>query len=392
MTVIWFDRKEKMFKRTTPSPLFWGKEAELIPFSAKLGEETPHRLMLKGASAGPLIGILISKSKKAISGDRDFFIAIQQALQEKQGGLSFLFSLADISAHITGVFWDVKQEKWHRAMFPLPDVVYNRIRKREEESGEDFHRFTTLLQQKRIPFFNPHFLNKYDVYEKLKQDPAIAGFLPETALISDEDSLHAFLLTHKDVYIKPAARSQGYGIRRIVKGPCETWTFYTPKSRLSASFSDVWQEIGLLAEKETYIVQETVPTLLLDGRKYDYRVHVHYDGTGYRVTSIGVRVARPGGMTTHTAKGGETLVLSSREKTEIEKKLAPLISACGNALAESYGFFGEFTADIAPGNEDSFYLFELNAKPMSFDEPEIETAKTQKLADLFYAVTGFLAK
>jgi len=105
-----------------------------------------------------------------------------------------------------------------------------------------------------------------------------------------------------------------------------------------------------------------------------------------------VRVARPGGMTTHTAKGGETLVLSSREKTEIEKKLAPLISACGNALAESYGFFGEFTADIAPGNEDSFYLFELNAKPMSFDEPEIETAKTQKLADLFYAVTGFLAK
>ncbi|MED4313535.1 glutathione synthetase, partial [Heyndrickxia coagulans] len=76
MTAIWFDRKEKIFKRTAPSPLFWGKEAELLPFSAKPGEETPYRLMLKGASAGPLIGILISKSKKAISGDRDFFIAI----------------------------------------------------------------------------------------------------------------------------------------------------------------------------------------------------------------------------------------------------------------------------------------------------------------------------
>ncbi|KYC73278.1 glutathione synthetase [Bacillus coagulans] len=393
MTAIWFDRKEKIFKRTAPSPLFWGKEAELLPFSTKPGEETPYRLMLKGASAGPLIGILISKSKKAISGDRDFFIAIQQTLQEKQGGLSFLFSLADISAHITGVFWDVKQEKWHRAMFPFPDVVYNRIRKRKEELEEDFRRFTRLLRQKRIPFFNPHFLNKYEVYEKLKQDPAIAGFLPETALISDKSSFHAFLLKHKDVYIKPAARSQGYGIRRIVQGPYEAWTFYTPQSaHLPASFSDVWEEIGPFAEKETYIVQETVPTALLDGRKYDYRVHAHYNGTGYRITGIGVRVARPGGMTTHTAKGGETLVLSSNEKMEIKKKIAPVISACGNALAESYGFFGEFTADIAPGNEGGFYLFELNAKPMSFDEPEIEAAKTRKLADLFYAITGFLEK
>ncbi|MCB6745831.1 YheC/YheD family protein, partial [Anaerostipes hadrus] len=92
------------------------------------------------------------------------------------------------------------------------------------------------------------------------------------------------------------------------------------------------------------------------------------------------------------AKGGETLVLSSNEKMEIKKKIAPVISACGNALAESYGFFGEFTADIAPGNEGGFYLFELNAKPMSFDEPEIEAAKTRKLADLFYAITGFLEK
>lgn len=113
-------------------------------------------------------------------------------------------------------------------MFPFPDVVYNRIRKRKEELEEDFRRFTRLLRQKRIPFFNPHFLNKYEVYEKLKQDPTIAGFLPETALISDKSSFHAFLLKHKDVYIKPAARSQGYGIRRIVQGPVKHGHFTRP--------------------------------------------------------------------------------------------------------------------------------------------------------------------
>ncbi|GER65825.1 hypothetical protein BpJC4_02960 [Weizmannia acidilactici] len=392
MTVVYFDRSKKIFARRQKTPLFWGKDKELLPFSGQLNRECSFRLVLKGEAAGPIIGILATKSQKGvISGSRDFYIRIQQKLQEKAGGLSFLFSLEDIRGEtINGLFWDTGNGKWLRAIFPLPDTVYNRISSREEELAESFLQFSALLKQKGIPFFNPHFLNKYHLYETLLQQPEIAPFLPETVQVTDQNHFYCFLEQHRDVYVKPAARSQGYGIRRVIQHENGQFEYACPySSRKFTDFAAVWWEIGKLLEKEAYLAQKTVQTVPLEGKKYDYRVHTHFNGKQYEVTGVGIRLARPGGITTHTAKGGEAAPLPPGANTSIVKEITPLIAACGTALSKAYGFFGEFTADIAPGLDGSLYLFELNAKPMEFDEPEIEEKKTEKLVDLFYMLSGY---
>ncbi|MCC5399972.1 hypothetical protein LMQ13_13720, partial [Staphylococcus aureus] len=65
---------------------------------------------------------------------------------------------------------------------------------------------------------------------------------------------------------------------------------------------------------------------------------------------------------------------------------------CGEVLTKKYGFIGEFSIDACVDKEGNYYLFEVNAKPMLFDEVEIEEKRCQQLVKLFYTQTNFPSK
>ena len=49
--------------------------------------------------------------------------------------------------------------------------------------------FFDFIKKHRIPFFNPHFFNKWEIYELLSKNDELRPYLPHTELITDEASL-----------------------------------------------------------------------------------------------------------------------------------------------------------------------------------------------------------
>lgn len=54
---------------------------------------------------------------------------------------------------------------------------------------------------------------------------------------------------------------------------------------------------------------------------------------------------------------------------------------------EKIGFLGEFSIDIGEDESGSLFIYEVNSKPMQFDEVEIETNRLLHLKNLFIELT-----
>jgi hypothetical protein len=139
---------------------------------------------------------------------------------------------------------------------------------------------------------------------------------------------------------------------------------------------------------QSYIVQEAISSLPYEGKKFDYRILAHAKDKDFHITGIGVRVANTQQVTTHVPAGGRIATL---EELPIEldvPAVSSLINQCGKHLSTFYDNLSEFSADIGVTAEGKQYLYELNAKPMDFDEPAIKQSSTEKLTDLFIEKTN----
>ena len=62
-----------------------------------------------------------------------------------------------------------------------------------------------------------------------------------------------------------------------------------------------------------------------------------------------------------------------------------LARACGEQLQTSFGMIGEFSVDLGINKKNGeLVIFEINAKPMRFDEKDIEEKRLNSLADTFF--------
>ncbi len=65
--------------------------------------------------------------------------------------------------------------KWTKQRLPLPDAVYNRISRRRVEASVPGRRALWRLSR-RVPLFNPRFLNKAEVQAALAASPRPGSF------------------------------------------------------------------------------------------------------------------------------------------------------------------------------------------------------------------------
>ena len=107
--------------------------------------------------------------------------------------------------------------EWQIYEFPFPNVVYDRLpnRRTENEIGpkEVKQKFQELYT---IPWYNPGFFNKWDVYERLSQDETALAFLPETYPLSSFSTIEHLLSKYRQAFIKPIHGSLGLGIYQIM--------------------------------------------------------------------------------------------------------------------------------------------------------------------------------
>ncbi|MED4227606.1 YheC/YheD family protein [Neobacillus cucumis] len=333
----------------------------------------------------PLIGIVTSrKLNGTIGGNGPLFLALQKKLISLNG-ISFVFTPEDVSEeYINGYTFFPEENQWRKARFPYPDLVYNRIPFRKSEKEENSQKLFSILKEKNIPFFNPCFIDKYELFQLLKKDSSIAQYLPETILVKNEKDLFHFLKKFKGIYLKPVQSSKGKGIFRIrMDSHSELLLEGINRHTRYPSFTHFWNEWNEELLLKTYIAQEEILSAEYEGTRFDFRILAHANQEEYILTGVGVRLSQKQDVTTHIPSGGRLIPYQQLQSNDHDEFFQTIVSKVGHAITAHIGYFGEFSIDAGLSQTGRYYIFEVNSKPMSFDEIEIEESKIENLCKLF---------
>lgn len=344
---------------------------------------------MKENLAKPLIGIMTSqKANGTISGNGRLFRSIQQKLISL-GGISFVFTIEGIHHNIIeGYLFSPERNVWIKKQFPYPDLIYNRIPSRTREQQKNVQSFLSCLNEKGIPFFNPCFIDKYELYECFKNHPVIKEFLPETILIQEKQDVYKLLKSHSSIYLKPANSSRGKGIFRLRLTPSLSIQLKGRKKQEAyQTFDHFWKEWHGRLLRKPYLAQEEIPSAEYKGSRFDFRILAHAAGNDYTLTGIGIRQSQEQEITTHIPSGGRLLPYPLLQTPAHDQFILSIIPYVGKTLSEEFGYFGEFSIDAGVSKTGQYYIYEVNSKPMSFDEPEIEAGKIANLCRLFFELT-----
>ncbi len=331
----------------------------------------------------PLVGILSgTHQKKAFSGDHHYFRNILQAV-ERRGEKAFVFTPAGIHEHsIDGVSFHTGA--WMKHTFPYPRLVYNRLpTKRSEETNQMKH-FFAKLDTLSIPYFNLTFLNKWETYLHLSKNASLRQQLPETMLVTDEHEAFKFLKKYKKVYAKPVYGKTGSGIFTLTwknKHEFRLTTHHETKSISRQTLAHLLSDIQ--KHENLYIFQQAVSLDEFNGKKYDFRILLLKPKSTWEVIGIGVRLANKHGITTHVRRGGSLLQLHELQPQINHSNLSLFAQQIARELNKSYPLLKECSLDIGQDKFGHLWVFEVNTKPMSFDETEIEEKRMQTLTELF---------
>ncbi|MBM7659953.1 hypothetical protein JOC85_000720 [Bacillus mesophilus] len=362
----------------------WGEPLVTIPFSRS--EASTAITIANTHSIKPLVGILAGEHQtKSFSGNEKAFQRIQLALQ-KQGGLAYVFTPKGWhSDRVHAAIYDFKNNKWIHAYFPHPNVVYNRIPFRRQETKRSFQNIREACDIRNIPFFNDSFLQKSEIFEWLSKNEHLVSYLPVTKNLTNLDSFYSMMKQFKKVYLKPSSGKKGKGIIVVEQINKNEWKVETVKD----SFSNI--ETTELIENwispkivDHYIIQQGIQPLKWNGTRFDYRVLVHRKNKKeFIISGIGVRQSQKQEITTHLPAGGKIIPFRSLPFQEDEIAIHSIVNEIGNTINSQSRTFGEFSIDMGKSVTGELYIFEINAKPMVFDEDDIRAQGLENLTRYF---------
>jgi len=399
-------------------PLERDNALELTPRAARLlGLRPKQRVGLwqkvTGTGIGPYLGIMTNKRPdslpgfRGLRGRRENYTALTRVARE-MGAVAFVFAVEDVDFSQRRLLGYTREGgRWVPREYPLPDVVYNRVPDRKSEVSLPVLRFKQQIGRLKpaMTLFNPQFLNKWELYGLLARQAELKAFVPETRLFRGARDLVDMLHKHDMVYLKPQDTFAGRGIMRILRQGKKYILSYKDGAKYRhGSYTDIAALLRAFAARRAgnrYLVQEGLHLAKFRGAIFDVRVLVQKNGQGkWEVTGIGVRVAAPGGITTHVPNGGHIAPLdtvltevfgdSACGPDGLREKVAALALKVAPAVERGVGsLFGEMSMDIGVTDAQKIYFFEANAKPMKFDEPAIRAKSLRRIVEFSRYLAGF---
>ncbi|MEH7343045.1 YheC/YheD family protein [Bacillus sp. JJ1532] len=361
---------------------------------------------------GPLVGIFTSgftPFPMRPIGERSLFFAKLLSVKKAVGAMPFVFGEQHINWEqglINGLFYH--HNGWKTFEVPFPNVIYDRLPNRKSERKAEQKNIKERLQSEYlIPWYNPGFFNKLDIFDRLIQDDTIAKFLPETHPFVSFSEIERMLSEYGHVYVKPINGSLGLGIHQILYDKAKGYYFCRFRSHEGENKLLKYNSLeGLMnhvfADKKLnrMLVQQGIHLLRKDQRPIDFRIHTNKNNFGdWVVTAIAAKVAGAGSVTTHVKSGGVIQTMaevfpSLEEQRLAETKLSNAALLLSKALEENMeGIIGEIGFDLGLDRQGNVWLFEANSKPgrSIFKHPELKEFDflTRKLS-LSFAV--FLAE
>jgi hypothetical protein len=407
----WYLSSNKSEKSGEQKTVFWG--AKQVPLSINVGGNPPSfgkraqfRSLVQFNTSkpilGPLVGILTAQgSRHPFAGAKSNFIDIIRTGKRK-GAIVFVFTPQSVDwkkEQIEGYLYHQEQRIWKKVMFPIPNVVYNRISTRNFEDEPESQRCIDRLQIfSGVTLFNPHFFNKEELFRILEGTPNIAKHLPKTTPLRSDKDLQDMLQSYMHVYLKPTQGKAGAGIIKVSYDPNDKkYRLYVQKKQLSKpkqtkSLSKLWAAARKHFISSPYIVQQGVSLAQINQCPFDCRTLVQKSKQGdWQVTGVGIRVAGANRITTHVPRGGRIeapntvlgQIFPLPKAKEIQNNVKELALLIAQDLDRHYSHLGEMSMDIGIDKDGELWFFEANSKPMKFDEPNIRQKSLENI--IFYS-------
>lgn len=350
---------------------------------------------------GPLLGIFttgcIEENLNEPFGERTFYFQKLLHLQKQAHSVAFIFGPQHIhwkEEFIDGYFYE--NEKWTMKKIGFPSIIYDRLPNRKVERARPIIHIKNKLQKEYgVPFFNPGFFRKSEIFEKLARHSMTATYLPETVSQPTFAQVFEFLHTHKFAYLKPEDESFGTGIIKCFyhRGTKLYYaSFYQDNQRTMRSFDRLETLLEVTLEHRhlsDYIIQSGIPLLQHHGCPFDFRVHTNRDKNGkWQISAVAVKIAAKGAPTTHTKYGGEIQILekldfSHQTKRKWREMIDTAVLQMSEVIEKEYeGIIGEIGFDIGIDQNEKLWVFEGNAKPgrSIFQHPILSELEQENLA------------
>lgn len=280
-----------------------------------------------------------------------------------------------------------EQGSWVSSMYPLPDIVYDRISSRKGEARARVRSTKRkLMNLPYLKYFNPAFLNKWKVHQLLQQNDSLTPYLPETKFLN-LSNLTDMISRYSTLYLKPSNGSQGNGIIKVV-GEQNGRLHYTVYRR-GKHFGHADNSAKLMTatrytrERRPYIVQEGINLTTYLNAAFDIRIIYQKNVQGeWLISKKFVRVAPHGSSVANLSRGGTAEIskkvfasVFNRDEELIKTKNEELKNIC-KIVAEtletaSNKIYGELGLDIGIDKEGNFWLIEVNSKPRKTTETEL---------------------
>ncbi|HEU5141114.1 MAG TPA: YheC/YheD family protein [Bacillales bacterium] len=302
-----------------------------------------------------------------------------------------MFTPFDMGPHdVEGNLFNPETHRWVKTRMPYPDVIYNRIPFRDDEETGTMQNSIDKIKSLGVPYFNSGFLDKWEMFECLRKVSTIAGYLPDTKLLS-RATLEKSLYSWNELYLKPKAGQKGDGMLAVKLAAGGTLICQSHQGiNQYRSFEAFWDGHRFDFEKTPYLIQKKIHLARHNGSPYDFRLLMQKIFGTWRLTGAGARLAGENSITTHVPKGGQLLSLDNIQPPADLNLLETICKQAAETLEKDFAPLDELSFDIGRDRNGNHWLFEANAKPMSFDEREIETKRLDRLLDIFYEKGGFL--
>ncbi|MFT4417069.1 YheC/YheD family protein [Fredinandcohnia humi] len=381
--------------------LMQGFHLPIEPFTISLYKVSQNKLEL-----GPIVGLLtdiIEKNNEVSLGSIDDFCRELSHYANEIGVLFYVFSLKKYSEEYGYYLLD---DKWQKSTVPYPHVVHNRIHSRKREQSDLFKTFVHELQVNKIPFFNDHFLNKWEVHEILLEHEHLLSYIPETKLLTTKQDLNEMLEKHECVFIKPVYGSQGKNIFRISKNHENRYfldytTFSGEIETVYEGFTALFQSLYSRFKQQTFIIQQCIPLLSYKEKPLDFRLLCQkQENEKWQITSAVARVSSKDQFVSNIARGGEIKKVNDILFENFESKSVPHIKRLMKDVAievasiidlSTEGIFAELGIDLALDVEGKPTIIEVNTKPSKNHDQDKPSSKIRPSAKAILQHCVYLA-
>jgi hypothetical protein len=161
--------------------------------------------------------------------------------------------------------------------------------------------------------------------------------------------------------------------------------YYADNKELSKfkayNVQQLWHKIRQQMIHSSYIIQQAINLAAVSTCPFDFRVLVQKNYRGlWKISGMGIRVAADAeSITTHVPRGGRIdspqnvlkQAFPHQKPPRLKRRVHRLCIAIAKKLEQHQPLLGEMSIDVGLDRDGYPWVFEANAKPMKFDEPEI---------------------